>query len=644
MAEISPFSAKRYEHAGSHVYYIPPEAFRLLEAAVPTYLVGTRGTGKTTLLRALSWDERLYNLSLHAQLGTQAFEQQYVGLYFKLPNVQLELIDRWLREEPDSDYAAIVAFYLDLCWLETARFALRHLAAQGVVELTRAAEEQFLIGFRETWNSYPSCSELFGEPGASISEVLDLMHPMRRGVERFARRRTPPADVLDALPIGQIGSFGRRVGLLLSQALDECPGSKRSIKWSFRVCMDEGEVLTLRQQRVINSMVRLAEWPVFQLVAYVSRPLDATGTFLPNQTLQHADRQILVRDDMSDRAFKELAEGVVNVRIRTILPKRTRLSTTRLLGKLSIDDLLRRVLGTSEDIEIQALLTRAEALAATDDNPPPIYETYLRTRRPELAEVDTTSAFQRRRQSSASIRKQMVAAYLSLCREAGARPMYASADMLFQVADKCVRDYLWQMESIFALADMPLEEFLRSEVPVERQSEGMRAAAALKMTLFRERVLSAPAEANQFVDGLARITALIQSTGRNYEQLRTPERGIFSYRLRRSGPDQAGSDHPALIRDAAEAGFLRLLGDSELEELRFRVHASLAPQYDFSYRGAYYPAGELSDADILSLRSASTSRSMAGAVNSIVARITGRRVKSPSGNQLRFDNNGEEDA
>jgi len=218
--------------------------------------------------------------------------------------------------------------------------------------------------------------------------------------------------------------------------------------------------------------------------------------------------------------------------------------------------------------------------------------------------------------------------------------MYASADMLFQIADKCIRDYLWLMESIFSRSGLSISEFLSSQIDVELQNDGMRAAAGAKMTLFRERLASAPAEANQFVDGLARITALIQSTGRNYEQLRTPERGIFWYRVHGS---PVSAEHNAVIRDAAQAGFLRLLGDSEIEELRFRVHASLAPQYDFSYRGAYYPAGELSDGDISALRSASTTQAMTRAVNAIVSRITGRRTKSGLDNQLALGDEGMSD-
>jgi len=41
----------------SHIYYLPKEVFDVLEAPKSVFLLGSRGTGKTTLLHALSWRE-----------------------------------------------------------------------------------------------------------------------------------------------------------------------------------------------------------------------------------------------------------------------------------------------------------------------------------------------------------------------------------------------------------------------------------------------------------------------------------------------------------------------------------------------------------------------------------------------------------
>jgi hypothetical protein len=615
--ELSPFTAQRYELDGNHVYFLPASVFAKLEEPKPTLLVGTRGTGKTTLLKALSWDERLNNPHFKQQLKASAFDKNYIGLYFKLPNLQLALLDRWLRDEDDFDYAAVFAFYLDLCWLEAVIPALDHLQAARVIALTPECESDFFDAFEALFEGSNIDHGSLSANGRSIKTALTSMHSMRNALERFARRRSDLNDVLDALPIGQIGSFGRAVGAALMTAIDTSEKGAVS-PWSLRICMDEGEALSLRQQRVINSMIRLAEWPVFYIVAYVSRPLDVTSTFLPNQTLQIADRQIHILDEISDKEFRILAEGVINTRLRAA-GKSAKFRARGLLGSLSIDTLLGRILRDSEDVFARELLERAEAATPSSD-PPPIYETYLRLRRPELSSDLTGRA--KRKQSSASLRKQMVAAYLNICSELGSKPLYASSDMVLQISDKCMRDFLRQMDTIYQGSGRPIDAFLRSEVPVLEQNNGIREAAHAKLRLFTERVFSVSAQANQLVDLLAQATAEVQTTGRNFEQIRTPERGIFTYQ---TGNRLDPSANESLIRDAAEAGFLKILPEGQSEELKFRVHASLAPHYGFSYRGAYYDMCTLSDREIDVMKSVSNDQDARRVVRQLVDRATGRR-------------------
>jgi ABC-type lipoprotein export system ATPase subunit len=51
-----------------HLYFLPNDVFSRLEQPKPTYLIGSRGTGKTTLLTALSWKEQLNNPYLSEKL------------------------------------------------------------------------------------------------------------------------------------------------------------------------------------------------------------------------------------------------------------------------------------------------------------------------------------------------------------------------------------------------------------------------------------------------------------------------------------------------------------------------------------------------------------------------------------------------
>ena len=79
----NPFSQNRFEHENKHLYYLPEEIYNKIEQPKPVYLIGTRGTGKTTLLKSMSWDERASNIFLQQALNNETFKKRYLGIYIK---------------------------------------------------------------------------------------------------------------------------------------------------------------------------------------------------------------------------------------------------------------------------------------------------------------------------------------------------------------------------------------------------------------------------------------------------------------------------------------------------------------------------------------------------------------------------------
>ncbi len=96
MKAKSPFTKFRFEHERINLYHLDEDILKALEEEIPTFLVGTRGTGKTTLLNALSWRERLYNNNLKQALKKKIFDKNYIGIYLKLSESQTGLIHNWL--------------------------------------------------------------------------------------------------------------------------------------------------------------------------------------------------------------------------------------------------------------------------------------------------------------------------------------------------------------------------------------------------------------------------------------------------------------------------------------------------------------------------------------------------------------------
>ena len=609
----SPFSQKRFEHAGYHVYFLPQNALEQLERQRPAYLVGSRGTGKTTLLKALSWQERLHSASLRAQLPDGPFAARYVGTYLKLPEFHLELIDRWLRDEDDLIHAAVFSVYVDLVCLEAITNAFAGLNEADVLSFSIEEEARAVDAISEWWHTYGAPASLVAptEP-ASLTQLHRAVTAARVAIERAATGRVSPSTAVTGLPTGKIGALGRFAGETLATLTPvEAP-------WHIRACLDEGEVLSRRQQIVLNTMVRLASTPLFYVVAFAAMPQDVSTTLLPNQTLSADDRELIIRDEMDDEEFSELAEGVASVRVRHVLSDElARVDVDALLGDLDLNQWAYQQLSRSVREKGRDLLERARAYQGprqglpSTSGPPQVLEAYMDMVAGETQVSPNSAVWQRRRDTSSGIRKKQVSAYLAFCEEFGLRPRYASGTMLRQMSDKCIRDFLSQMHALFVEYAGPLQDFLQAEMPVDAQDRALRSASAAKRDSIGRRITgAAPDEARNVVDGLATVTAKIQRT------VASSERGVFVIRREDFG-DETNLD---LLRDASQAGYLRVERDDS-DAFRFRVHTSLAAAYEFSYRGAYYDV-RLAAAEISALRSAQSIEAQQQAVTTIVNRLT----------------------
>ena len=68
MINKSPFTLHRFEHQQEQlISYLL--LVSLLEQPKSLFIIGSRGTGKTTLLQALNWREQLFNEALQRKLA-----------------------------------------------------------------------------------------------------------------------------------------------------------------------------------------------------------------------------------------------------------------------------------------------------------------------------------------------------------------------------------------------------------------------------------------------------------------------------------------------------------------------------------------------------------------------------------------------
>jgi hypothetical protein len=598
-----PFSQARQEHEARRSYFLP-DTFAEVELDQPVYLIGTRGAGKTTFLRALTWSERLENASLQRQLlarDRELFAGCYVGVYMKLPKSQLYVFDRWIPET-DRDrqlYSDFVGLHLSLSWSELMCGAVAGLVERGIVDVDVEAERAAVQDLSTEYSEAAFFESLDPTRVRTLRAASRGFREIRRTLERRAKALRPLNEVVEEFPVERLAAVAQFVAGRLAKLLGDVPSP-----WSFKVCVDEAESMSDRQIVVMNSIVRNSEWPLMPVIAWVSLG-EWANTTDSSLTVGRPDVRDVPLDNLSDGEFRRFVEGVASVRVQDSVGDDISVDLGRVLGPLDINGLLAKIIAKSSARWGRKLLEDAKANADqpyfrdAHSDALPIYQTYLVQRlRLDVPEPDTPG-WMRRGQHSAEIRKKIVAAYLSICSELRTAPWYASADMVIQMSDGCVRDFLWQMDELWEERRVSISRFVTEPISDERQDRALKRASEQKMARIAGLVLTEPRRAERLVDGLATLTAELQRPRRELSEsgaahLRSPEPGYWVL------PDMEGRstafserdqvDLPGiyrLVRDAAEAGYLRMESKPH-SRWRFRVHTSLAPFYGFSYRGAQY--------------------------------------------------------
>lgn len=660
MRVSSPFSDNRFEHEIKHLYVVQLELYPALEAAKPTILVGSRGTGKTTLLRSLSWRERTSNVSLQQQLGI-ARSQDFVGIYIKIPEAHVVGFVQWLSTGPRHIASAIYSRYLELLVIQELLESVSGLMAGERIRLDAKDERHIVLEYvRMEPEAFKFGAELAGEP-RTVEELRHRVRMIRRGIEAAAQAGADTQGVVQF--IGNPGRFFELVPRLCDLLAGRTRWKSNSRPLRFKICLDEAEALDALGVKILMTWLRICKQPLSIVASFVSLPPDWSETLLENLTIQSADAQRISLDEVKDADFERFADGVADVRIKEFvrrevfgppgkgIPADFTYSSESQFGKLNLNRLLEMMVRESVSPIAKEVLGLASAMQEQsgrpiqgrgDDSVLPIYEAYLklrsvrdvrrptrglRSRTKSVAEL-TGLRWAKRNQTSQHERKKMVAAYISLSRELGAELKYAYKDMILQLSDSCIRDYLSNIDSIYRAANQNVCDFiLNTPTRPTVQNQGLKSASDLKRNALPSLGVNRPADVAKIVEGLGRLTRRLQSESiGNAKHLATSERGLFVMDLT-TGDRSRVEDAVDLIVDAAEAGFLKIERQDPFQ-VSFRVHTSLAVYFQFSYRGAYYqtPIGVES---VLALRDAEGNV----AIDQIVRRLQ-RQIDKAEGDDL----------
>lgn len=606
----NPFRPTRFEHEQHPLIWISPDVSKL-EGTKSAYVAGTRGSGKTSLLKAVNWRERLHNPTVRDQLGSNA--PDYVAVYFRLPDYlasAIGLID-WKSAFPESPSAEAVGHTL---FSQLIEFVAAQLICEALASLRAAGRfaypfEQEEETVRDLMSRYPSLD--VGRPGAchsldDLSEVFRDAHQrlnvlMTRGMLRQALDHTLP--VQPGVFINDLASSLR--GLACSTE-GVC-----SADFHVKICIDDCETLRPLQQRFLNTMVRNSSHPLFWVISFVSVDYDSTNTIQHNQTLSDADRAQLHLDEIDGKHFYRLCENVSRLRIYYSdasedrppldeLPSRY-FNLRDLLGSLNVDLALLESARSSLSSEFAALVNRSRrSNSGSRRKAPPIYETYV------LEKLGERLRDSRDENVDAYMRRKQFAALLAIYSEFRlSRVPYVGAQTIINMGDTCIRDYLEMMGAIFEQAVARGEirsvgDLQRREEPLsaDTQLEGVRVSSRAKYDGIRNNFERDGAEAERAMEFIGKLTAKLQSNHASTSTLSTPERGNFHFDLDTLGRGRMFSqDRKAfilrLLRRCEADGLLRPTRQGQIgeghdeQDLTFHLHRRFAPYFGFSHRGPY---------------------------------------------------------
>ena len=644
----NPFRPTRWEHhqVGEALIWFTRTADQLSEPK-SFYVYGSRGSGKTSLLRSICWEDLAFNSSLKMQRKLSDFN--HLGIYIRFPDhVSASMdISQWGHaydhsEQAEHAYHSFFSLAVELACVEKALEAAHSLRLEGLVCYQPSQELEIVEGIAKEFPQFGKIA------GSEPKTFLDFARVCRRTIRLMneACSRGSVADLLPYLPPREANQFLNLAIENLYNAIRIKSGNNEK-RVVFKFCLDDCEVLSPTQKRSLNTLVRLSRSPVFWIVSSVDTVRFDSKTFISAQPLTDADRAVISLNDREDKAFKELCQAVVSLRLlSTASPaEQNRLGKTKptdffdLDGRLGVENvnsviatMVRR--STKSDAKnireaaeiLQSLLKAPLGLQEekADSQELPYYEAYILMHwrgREDSFDIDFDKAnFGRITQHAANFeeprfrawlrRKQSAALYHIASRLKVRNVPLAGSNMIIGLSDRSIRDFLEIMGEIFEEyvrrqrlvpgSTDSLDKFARSgsKISAEVQSRGIQNASARYVAgvgYGEETEMDAMA---RLIRGLGHFVSNLQTNTADPRTLRTTERGIFFLQLSEGGiPEDEAVTVKKAIEQAELSGYIRAesiphhmkskLQSGDADAMTFRLHRRFAPYFNFSYRGPY---------------------------------------------------------
>lgn len=557
---IEVFGGQKAEWLGPMLFelFSEPSYFPQMTTARPCVLVGGRGTGKTTVLRGLSYEGQY---AIRGRNDSGISDWPYYGMYYRIDTNRVNAF-----QGPELS---------DLEW--TRRFA-------HYVNLTMCIQVgRFLEWFQDKTGT---STELDLEARRHVASTLnidvpdsnaDLLRSLRLALARFE---------------GHINNVASAKGPDLSmqeapvQSLFEAISSNKSFQGKlFFFLMDEYENLQNYQQRLVNTLIKhCGEVYTFKVGV---RELGWRVHSTLNDYEQLTSPADYMRIDINQGGFADFAHKVCQDRldrvmsacqgsgndIRELLPELHAEQEAKLLG---VDQVVSPVVERLRRIDTEGALDGMSPLT--------IYLLDFWSRSQEKRIEEVFEDFQKNRSTweTRSSNYQHALLYTILRGKRGIRKYYAGWDTFVQISGNNIR-YLLQLVEESLTQQLRDGKSLTEPVSPETQTLSSQRVGRMNLTEL-EGLAVKGAKLTKLLLGLGRVLGVMAATPEGH----TPEVNQFEIVAGGEKVDQeevdslltAGVMHLALVRWSGS----KPADEGDTKDWDYMIHPIYAPFFVISYR------------------------------------------------------------
>lgn len=283
--KITPFVDYREEQNSIplYEYFVKPDLFDRLSDNKPKIIYGTRGTGKTTLLKALTID--------HAENERDfILQNDYIGIYYR---ADLNISSAFSNDEiPDENWYKLFSYYIAI--VLTLKLFQEIVLIKDIIGLNEAA-------FCQDVSTLYSCDKLPNNLSELIINIKNEIRGIEKYINNFPRIEFPF--------IGNYASILREIPETVFAHSDQ----KIIKNKHFIYLIDEFENLQSYQQKAILSLVKYSNQTHTFIIGMRPYGLKVSST-IGNEYIRETD-DFVVEDLDEQIKYEEFAERVCNKRI-----------------------------------------------------------------------------------------------------------------------------------------------------------------------------------------------------------------------------------------------------------------------------------------------------------------------------------------